>query len=136
MQSIPTATRTPHVPHRIRMNTIRDPTIRICKHPPVPRVLLLHDIEPIDRSRPREIRREELRAGIRYIQRVQIGRELDAVGLDEAVGDDPDLTRGWRIAVDLAWNGDSGAEVLVEAVLRVGEPDVTCDRVLFGVVER
>ena len=135
MQPISTTTSTPHIPHRIRMKTVRNATVRVREYPPILRILLLDDVELVNRGRTREVRGEKLRAGVRHVQRVEIRRELQAIDLSEPVRDNPDLARGGRVAVDLAGNRDGGPEVLEEAVLGVGEPDVAGDRVLLGVVE-
>ena len=102
MQPVPAATSTPNIPHRIRVKTIGNPAVGVSKHSPVPRVLLLQHVKSVDRGRAREVRGEELRAGVRHVQRVQIRRELQAIDLSESVRDNPDLARGGRVAVDLA----------------------------------
>ena len=135
MQPITRSTTRPHIAHGVGVDAVRDARVGVGENPPVARVLLLHDVERVDGGGPAEVGAEQLRARVGHVQRLQVRRELEPVRLDEPVGHHEDLARRGGEAVDLAGDVDGGPEVLEEAVLSVGEPDVACDRVLSDVVD-
>ncbi|WDK13098.1 hypothetical protein CGRA01v4_04380 [Colletotrichum graminicola] len=93
------------------------------------------DVVGVDGGRAGEVGVVALGARVGDVERLVVRGELDAVGLVEVVGDGLDEAGGGLEAVDLARELGVAAEVLEQAVLGVGEPEVAGDGVLPHVVD-
>ena len=127
-----------HIALSVAMDAIRNAIINVCKGPSVQQVLGIHDVESVHCSRAGEVLAIicVLRSCIRYVESLEVRRELKAVGLHEAVGDDLESACQWLEAVDLVGDARGGPEVLQEAVLGIREPKITCVVVLSDIIER
>lgn len=126
-----------HIPLRIRMQPIRQPSITIRKQLAVLQPFFIRrDPIPIDTCRFGRIHHPGIRreARVRDVDKFPIRTELDAVDGDEAVRHRLHDPRGRLEPVDLLAEIGLRAEALPEGVVRVGEPEVAGEGWLDDVV--
>ena len=116
------------------MDAVRDARVCISEDAPVRQVFRVHDVVGVDGGGSGIVGGKLLGARVCDVRGLEVGRELEAVGLHEAVGDHlHDAGQGLE-AIDHLWDGRGGAEVLKEAIRGVGEPDIAGGVVLSDVV--
>lgn len=125
----------PDVAFDVCVDAVGESGVGIGKDPAVGEVFVVGNVVGVNGRGAGEVAVELLGARVADVEGFEVWGEFEAVGLEEAVGYDGEFARRWVEAVDLLDDSGSGAEVLEEAVVSIGEPDFARLWVLARVVD-
>jgi hypothetical protein len=121
----------------VGMNTVRNESGNIGKSLAVFEGAVFSDIKRVNGSGRREITAIEAKrnTSVGYVSLVAIGRDGNAVGESEVVGDDSRGSSLEVVAVDLVSETGDGAEILQETIEGICEVQITIFRVDHKVIQ-